>query len=218
MKIRELLREISIVVLGSIDKEQCNPLWLAKHNVISEEEVRSIDNNSLVVSKDLVQFRTRQLEVLCDGERLQIRSKDVSLSNILSGVVKGIIDCCGGKVNAIGINAMLRVSFLKDSDFLLFNHHIAPLDGLYPLSPNALLSNITVSDWSEKEGNGVPKKTFNIQRIPSFDKNCAAVQISMNAHFAIESGSSAVVCTLDDAARIQSEFFKNAQQFLESLE
>ena len=217
MKTRILIKEISIVVLGSIDKEQCNPLWLAKHNVISEDEMRSIDNNSLVISKDLVQFRTRQLEVLCDGKRLQIRSKDISLSNKLSCIVKGIIDCCGCKVSAIGINAMQRVSFLNDADFLHFNHHIAPLDGLDPLSPNALLSNITVSDWSEKEGDGVPKKTYNIQRIQNFENNSPAVQISMNAHYSMGTDSFTVNNTLDNAANVQSMFFMNTQKLLDSI-
>ena len=217
MKTRTLVQEISIVVVGAINKEQCNPLWLVKHNVISEDDVRSIDNNSLVISKDLVKFRTQQLEVLCDGERLQLRSKDISLSNKLSCVVKGILDCCGCKASAIGINAMMRISFLNDTDFLRFNHHIAPLDGLSPLSPNALLSNITVSDWSEKEGNGTPKKTFNIQRIRNFENNNAAVQISMNAHYTIETDSLAVDNTLANAANVQSLFFMNAQKLLDSI-
>lgn len=217
MKIRELLKEISIVVLGSINKEECNPLWLAKHNVISVDEVNLIDNSSMVVSNDLVQFRTSRYEVICDGERLQIRSKDVSLSNKLSCVVKGIIDCCGCKVSAIGINAILRVSFLSDVDFLRFNHHVAPLDGLDPLSPNALLSNITVSDWSEKEEDGVPKKTFNIQRIQNFEENKPAVQISMNAHYPLKTEGSIVNLTLDNTANVQSLFFINAKKLFDSI-
>lgn len=216
MKPRTLLKDIGIVVVASFNKETCNPIWLYKHNILSIEDIQSINNNSIVVSKDLVQFKTPSYELLCDNSRLQIRSKDVSLSNRLSFIAKSIIECNSVKPTAIGINSMLRVAFMNEVDFLRFNHHIAPLDGLNPLSPNALLADITVSDWSEKEGEGVAKKTFNIQRVSNFQQHEPAIQISLNAHYDIPSVD-IVEETLKNAARVHSDFFNNAQLLFESI-
>lgn len=216
MRPRPLLKDIGIVVVASFNKETCNPLWLYKHNILTIEDIQSIDNNSIIVSKDLVQFKTPVYELICDDSRLQIRSKDVSLSNKLSVIVKSIIDCNSAKVNAIGINSMLRVAFKDEVDFLRFNHHIAPLDGLNPLSPNALLANITVSDWSEQEGEGVARKTFDIQRLPSFQDHIPSIQISMNAHYDVMNEVT-IVDILKNAAKVHSDFFGNAQLLFESI-
>lgn len=216
MNPRILLKDIGIVVVASFNKEICNPLWLYKHNILSIDDIQSIDNNSTIVSKELVQFRTPIYELICDDSRLQIRSKDVSMSNKLSGIVKSIIACNSARVNAIGINSMLRVAFKNEVDFLRFNHHIAPLDGLNPLSPNALLANITVSDWSEQMGEGVAKKTFEIQRLPNFQDHIPSIQISMNAHYDIMNEGN-IADILENAAKVHSDFFCNAHLLFESI-
>lgn len=217
MKTKALLKDIGIVVVSDINRETCQPIWMFKHNLLSLDEVQQINDKDTIVSKDLVRFSFGKIELICDNSRLQVRSRDISLSNRLSILVENILKCNNAEVKAIGINSLFRFAILNESDLLIFNHRIAPLNGLSPLTNNGLLSNITVVDWSEQKGNGIPQKSFNIQRVQSWDEKMPAIQISMNAHFTINEEKAYILKSLRDAAAIHSEFFLNSQKLIDNI-
>lgn len=218
MNTKVIYRDISIVLVSKINKETCNPIWMLKHGIITLEELQSIDNDKLIISKEHVQFQTSLFELTCTDEKLVIRSKDITLSNRLSDIALKIVACNNTKVNAIGINASSRFAFPYEPDFLKFCHHVAPLDGLAPLSDNALLLDMTVVDWSAPHSLNTPNKIYNIKRVQNLNNNVPVVQISMNYHHPQIDGDEMLESYLLSSPHVHNEFFTNSKGLIISIQ
>lgn len=218
MNAKVIYRDISIVIVSKINKETCNPIWMLKHGIITIDELESIDNKNLVISNEHVQFQTSLYELTCTDEKLQIRSKDITKSSRLSDIVLKIVACNNSKVNAIGINASSRFAFPIEPDFLKFCHHVAPLNGLAPLSDNALLLDMTVVDWSGPQGPDTPNKIYNIQRVQNLNNNVPVVQISMNYHHPQIENEEILNRYLLESPQVHNEFFTNTTGLIASIQ
>ena len=217
MNVKVLNRYISIVVVAKIDKKICSPFWLHKNNLISDSEMKSITDDGVSISDNYVRFKTSTFDFLCDPSRLQVQTSDITLSSRIVSLVGDIMSCSKSRVNAIGINAMIQFSFSNGGDFLKFCHHCAPLDGLSPLSDNAVLLDLTLLDWSKEQKPGGIQSIYNIKRLSDMPQNVPMAQISVNNHQPIEDNVELIKVILEEAEEYHLVFFEKCEAFIKGI-
>lgn len=216
MRYRQIYKDISIVTIGKINRDICNPLNLYKHKVISQEEMESINDKELRIGADVVSFRTGSFELYCDPSRMQVRTADCSRSDQISDITLNILRLSETVPSAIGINATFRFG-LDEPSFLRFCDRCAPMTAFSPMADNALMFDLSFFDWNHPENNGQPQANFNIKRLPDEIGNQKVIQISTNNHLNITDGMNAVMSYLAETQKLHSQFFDNCQQFISGI-
>lgn len=218
MVVKVLNRNISIVVVASnIDKKTCSPFWLHKNGLISNEEMQSIKEDGVNIDGNVVSFSTSTFDFLCDPFRLQIQSSDITQSSRLVSLVRDVLRCAQPRINAIGINAMMQFSFSNSLEFLKFCHHCAPLDGLSPLSDNAILLDLTLMDWSKEQKAGDLQTIYNIKRLSDSPEKTQMAQISVNNHQPIDGNMITLNSILRMAEELHFGFFERSDSFIKGI-
>lgn len=217
MQFRPLYKDISIVSVGNVSRDVCNPLNLCKHSIITLDEINSIDDKEMRVGDDRVSFKTNTFELLCDSNRLQIRTEDITRSDQLSNITLSVLRLSEATPKAIGINASFRFS-LDEVAFLRFCNRCFPLATFSPMADNALLLDLTFMDWNHQPDDGQPNAVYNINRRPDTLNNQKVVQISVNNHLAIRDGMNTATYYLSETSNIHSQFFAKCQQFIKGIQ
>lgn len=216
MNFRPIYKDISIVSVVSIHRDACNPINLFKHKFISQDEIESINDKEMRVGSDLVSFRTKAFELYCDEGRMQVRSKDTTRSEQLSDLSLNILRLSETTPKAIGINATFRF-ILDGASFLQFINKCTPMAAFVPMAENALMLNLTFTDWNHSDNGGQPMSVFNINRLPDIANNQKVIQITVNNHLEIKDGMNSVMCFLAETGNLHSEFFEKCRQFLNGI-
>ena len=217
MVVKELNRDVSIVVVAEIKKEYCNPIWLFKNKIISEDEMHSIVDEKMKIGDKWVSFETKNFDLVCDPQRLQIRSMRQEMSGRLSELATDITRSSMAIVKAVGINATLRILINEDPDYLKFCHHCAPMDAFSPMSDNAIMLDMTFADWSTKQTPDIPQKIYNIRKLEDKTRKDHIVQLNLNSHLQIDGDIEKTLHYYKEAPKIHDEFFANSLKFIESI-
>jgi len=214
MQYKPIYRDISIVVVGDVSRDVCNPLYLFKHKVISQEELSSINDKDMRVGIDIVSFKTSAFELYCDSGRLQIRAEDSSRSDQLSDIVLNILRLSEITPKAIGINATFRFC-MDESSYLKFCDKCSPIAAFTPMTDNALLVDLTFLDWERKRDDG-SMTVYNIKRFPDDINNQRVIQMSVNNHLVIRD-LDMVIRYLGETTNLHLLFFDRCQQFINNI-
>lgn len=217
MYVKVLNRSISIVVVANIDKKICSPFWLHKNNLISDNEMKFITDDSVSISDSYVTFKTSTFDFLCDPVRMQIQTPDITLSSRIISLVRDILRCSQPRVNAIGVNAMMQISFSNGVDFLKFCHHCAPMNGLSPLSANAIFLDLTLLDWSNEPKQGDMQTFYNLKRILTDSNNAPMAQISVNHHQPVNAHIDVINYILERGENLHMGFFDKCDAFIKGI-
>lgn len=205
------------MTVANISRDCCNPLYLFKHKVIGEDDMKSVNDKDIRISQDVVSFKTHNFELYCDPNRMQVRSDNISLSTILSDITLNIIRLSQSAPKAIGINATFRFA-TDEISFLRFSHKCSPNDAFGPMADNALLLDLSFLDWNHNPGDGEPDAVYNIKRLTDISKEEKAVQLSVNNHYVINNGIDEAAKYLSESAKRHELFFEKCQQFLKSIQ
>ena len=216
MRYREIYKDISIVVVASVNRNLCNPLNLFKHKVISQAEINSINDKDMRVGADIVSFRADAFELYCDPHRMQVRSEDCTRSDQLSDVTLNILRLSETTPSALGINATFRFG-LDEPNYLQFCNKCAPMTAFSPMADNAVLLDLSFFDWNHPENDGQPTAVYNIKRLSDGLGNQKIIQISVNNHLIINDGMNTVMHYLTETAKLHAQFFEKSKQFISSI-
>lgn len=214
MNVKILDRIISIVALANVNRKVCSPFWLHKNKMISDEEMKSINDDSVSISDTNVNFKTSSFELLCDHNRLQLQSYDIEQSLRLVALVTDIIRSSQAIVSAMGVNAAEQFSFSDMKDFLKFCHHCAPLNGIAPLAEDALLLDLTLMDMRGYNKETGSMRYYNINRLPDSKDNTPMVRISVNNHQQVGGNLDLMKNSMTKAEDEHLSFFKKCDEFL----
>ena len=217
MRYRPIYKDISIVTVGKVNRDICNPLNLYKHRVISQEELGAINDKDMRVGMDIVSFKTSAFELYCDERRMQVRSEDCSRSDQLSDVTLNILRLSETTPTAIGINATFRF-MLDEPSFLMFCNKCSPMAAFEPMADNALLVDLTFLDWNHNVNDGNPMSVYNIKRLPDEVNNQKVIQMSVNNHLEMRDGMNTVMYYLAETTNFHSHFFDRCQQFINNIQ
>ena len=205
------------MTVANISRDCCNPIYLFKHKVIGEDDMKSVNDKDIRISQDVVSFKTRNFELYCDPNRMQVRSDNISLSTILSDITLNIIRLSQSAPKAIGINATFRFA-TDEISFLRFSHKCSPNDAFGPMADNAIMLDLSFLDWNHAPGDGEPDAVYNIKRLTDISKEEKAVQLSVNNHYVINNGIDEAAKYLSESAKRHELFFEKCQQFLKSIQ
>jgi len=209
--------DINIVTVANIPRDCCNPLYLFKHKILGDDDMKSVNDKDIRISQDVVSFQTHNFELYCDPNRMQVRSGNISLSTVLSDMTLNILRLSQSVPKAIGINATFR--FATDEISLLkFCHKCSPTDAFGPMADNAVMLDLSFLDWNHAPGDGEPDAVYNIKRLTDISKQEKAVQLSVNNHYAINNGFPEAAKYLSESAKRHELFFDKCQQFLKSIQ
>ena len=214
MNVKILDRIISIVVLANVNRKVCSPFWLHKNSMISDEEMKSINDDSVSINDTNVNFKTSSFELLCDQNRIQLQSYDIEQSSRLVALVNDILRSSQARVSAMGINAAERFSFSGMKDFINFCHHCAPLNGIAPLAEDALLLDLTLMDMRGNKKEAGTMRNYNINRLPDSKDNTPMVRISVNNHQQVGGNLDLMKDCLTKAEDEHLSFFKKCDEFI----
>lgn len=217
MRYRSIYKDISIVTVGKVNCDICNPLNLYKRRIISQEELSSINDKDMRVGADVVSFKTSTFEFYCDDKRMQVRSEDCSRSDQLSEVSLNILRLSETTPTAIGINATFRF-MLDETSFLMFCNKCSPMAAFVPMAENALLVDLTFLDWNHNVKDGNPMLAYNIKRLPDDINNQKVIQMSVNNHIEVRDGMNTVLYYLAETSSFHSRFFDRCQQFIDNIQ
>lgn len=213
---RQLYRDISIVLLAKIDADICNPLNLFKNNIINNEELASIDEKMRVNSQN-VSFKTSEFELLCDGNRLQLRSENSMMSGRLGEILSNLIRIDNLNVDAIGINATSQV-FFDAQDYRKLCRHIYPDNAFLPMAGDAMLLDLSFVDWNNPGNELSPRSIYRITRLPNNAEGLGVLQISVNNHLAIKGNKDLSAQYLSQANALHAGFFNKSKEFLNGIQ
>ena len=217
MVVKQLNRDVSIVVVAEIKKEYCNPIWLFKNKIISDDEMQSIVDEKMKIGDKWVNFETNNFDLVCDPQRLQVRSMRQDMSSRLSELATDITRSSMAIVKAVGINATLRILINEDPEYLKFCHRCAPMDAFAPMSDNAIMLDMTFADWSTRLTPDIPQKIYNIRKLEDNTQKNNIVQLNLNSHLQVDGDLEKSLRYFKDAPKIHDEFFENCVKFIESI-
>ncbi len=216
MNYKQIYKDISVVIVGDVNRDVCNPLNLYKHKVITQEEIASINDGDMHVGKDVVSFRAKTFELYCDSNRMQIRTEDSTRSEQIGDITLNILRLAQSKTNAIGINATFRFC-LDNLSFLKFSHRCSPSDSFIPMADNAILLDYTFIDWNHPMDNGEPAAVYNIKRLQDSINNQKVIQISVNNHKEIMGDFNLTTKYLSETGAYHSIFFEKCHNYLKNI-
>lgn len=216
MRYREIYRDISIVTVGNVSRDVCNPLNLFKHKVISKEELVSINDKDMRIGADICSFRTNTFELYCDQRRMQVRSEDFTRSDQLSDMTLNVLRLSETTPAAIGINASFRFG-VDNASFLRFCDKCAPLAAFSPMADNAIMFDLSFFDWNSRESDRHPSVVYNIKRLEDGIGGQKVIQIIVNNHLVMEDGMNSVMTYLAETSKLHSCFFDRSRQFINRI-
>ena len=211
-------RDISIVSVAEVNKEFCSPFWLYDNKIISDDEMKTIVGQKVKIGERWVSFESKYFDLICDQQRLQVRSDNVEMSNRLAELTGDIVRSSMSAVNAVGINATYRIGFNTPVDFLRFCHHCVKTDGFTPLTPNGIMLDLTFRDWSEQETPETPVHLYNIKAINGENNQEKLLQITLNCHLQTDGDANKVGNYIKNSLQIHRLFFERCNDFIGKIQ
>lgn len=172
---------ISLVILGSYNPIYIHAKWMYERGIINKGEWDSHNND--VILPNISRFIIDDvIEFLCDQNRLQIKSLDISHSNRIAKMGNDIINLIKiDNLNALGINADMTFTFQNKDDAYNFGKHFVVLDAWADIlkEPRVLGFSI-VEQIQPQEGEAI--RTIMVQSLGE-DNGLPIVNISINNHY-----------------------------------
>lgn len=230
MDIIQRQQNIGIVVVGNFDPTKLTPKWLYELGIITTEEWNSQDR-SLIVSNPITKFKFGEIEFLSQQNRIQLISKDISLSNHIVNMTMRIIENYEQtNYRAVGINAGLIFTFVNSEDSFRFGQHLGQLQAMNTFFGDARLRSVTFENNQQptaetpktsiliqsEEETEERNKTSNNPQIEAEKETVPICSMQINNHFVVESKNQALQ-VVSRAEALHNEFKEKAVTFFRSI-
>lgn len=203
MEFKKKQESISLVVLGSYNPIYIHAKWMYERGIINKSEWDNHKND--VILPHISRFTINDvIEFVCDQNRLQIQSLDISHSIRIAKMGSDIINLINiEKLNALGINADMTFTFLNKDDAYNFGKHFIVLGAWTDIlqEPRALGFSI-VEQIKPHEGKAI--RTIMVQSVGE-DNGLPIVNISINNHYNT-SNKEQLFIIMDTIEKIHSDF------------
>lgn len=122
--------------------------WMHDMGILNEEEWKNVKN--VVLGLNISQFSiSDSMQVLCNTERIQVGTNDVTKINRLVSICQGIVECYdigNDKFSAAGVNTEFMFSFVNKDDSLKFGNLFVPFKNWSLFSENPRVMEFAVTD------------------------------------------------------------------------
>jgi hypothetical protein len=178
---------IDIILVGSFNPAIFHPQWFVRHDLIGEEEA---DPQSVkVVSSEVTEIRIGEIQLICIGERLTLRTQNIAYEQKLRDLLEGILSLLPHTpVRACGINPASHYHLESVEYWHKIGHTLAPKELIWNdlfVSPG--LKNLTILSKARPED----LNELNVTIEPS-TRFAPGLYIHVNNHFGLSPESSEV--------------------------
>lgn len=198
---------ISLVIVGQFEPIYLHAKWMYDKGLLTQNEQARLSISDKIISPKLSRFIVEDcFDFLCNENRIQLQSADISYAARLSKLAKNILSVLSyDNINAIGVNADMDFCFLNDDDQYNFGKHFVNLNAWDGILDNARAINFTITEQIDTE-QGRPKRTLLITTKAENNPQ-TIIQIAINNHYSVTS--------LDDINSAIDLLDKKSQEFRE---
>ncbi len=223
MKFVEHQKSFTIVVLKEIKiPGYLQASWLHDIGILNEEEWKSV--RVTLLGQNISQFSIGEnMQLLCNAERIQIGTNDVTKIDRLVSICQGIIDCFdveNDKFIAVGINTEFLFSFINKEDSIKFGDYFVPFKNWKSLTNTPRVNEFAVTDEAQSSAS-TPRKGIKFSSVGNVSikngDNIPIINANSNYHFEVKNRKG-VESVLDNADKYFTDFLTFIDNFLKEIE
>lgn len=195
--------------------------WLHDMGILNEEEWRNVKVS--VLGLNLSQFSIgNNMQVLCNPERIQIGTSDVTKIKRLVCICQGIIECYdigSEKFSAVGVNTEFLFSFVNKDESIKFGNLFVPFQNWKMFAESPRVMEFAVTDEA-KSSSTVPRKGVKFSSVGFVNlqdgTQIPIINANSNYHFEVKDRDG-VKTVLGDAEGYFAQYLEFINLFLKDI-